>query len=183
MKIKAGSCVFVALMLIGTVRVFAGQWVIETVDSAGQVGGFTSLAFDSSGHPAISYFDYSNQNLKYAHYNGSSWVIETVDSAGHVGEYTSLAFDSSGNVGISYYDLSNDDLEYVCSDGFLWCMGMVDSAGDVGRYTSLAFDSSGHPAISYYDDSNGDLKYARHSILPSPGYLSPGYLLLLLLEP
>jgi hypothetical protein len=36
------------------------------VDSAGSVGGHTSLAFGPDGQPAISYYDASNGDLKFA---------------------------------------------------------------------------------------------------------------------
>jgi len=36
------------------------------VDSAGSVGRHTSLAFGPDGQPAISYFDDSNGDLKFA---------------------------------------------------------------------------------------------------------------------
>ncbi len=42
-------------------------WQNETVDSSANVGQYTSLVFDSSGNPQISYYDVTHKDLKFAH--------------------------------------------------------------------------------------------------------------------
>ena len=60
--------------------------------------------FDAEGQPAIAYYDYDAETLKFAHRDGGSWAIELVDDAGDVGEYASLALGSDGEPVIAYYD-------------------------------------------------------------------------------
>jgi hypothetical protein len=155
MKRLVGLLFLIALVATAT----ADDWHIETVDSAGDVGRYTSLALDSSGYPHISYYYKTNKELKYAAWNGSSWDIETVDSFHRVGKHNSLALDSSGYPHISYN--GNSVLKYAYWNGSSWDIETVDSASSVGGYTSLALDSAGNPRISYYKyGSNGDLRYA-----------------------
>lgn len=56
-------------------------WHLETADNAWGVGMYASLALDALGDPHISYYDYTNGDLKYACWTGNAWVIQTVDSA------------------------------------------------------------------------------------------------------
>lgn len=145
----------------------SSSWQVEVVDSVGTVGGWTSLALDANNQPHISYYDFTNGDLKYAHKDSLGWHIEIVASQGDVGTYTSLALDEEGNPHISYYDNSNADLMYAYRNTLGWHIESVESSGIVGQYTSLALDADENPHISYYKDSDypGDgteynLKYA-----------------------
>jgi hypothetical protein len=44
----------------------SGSWVIQTVDSDGDVGWYNSIAVDSNNKAHISYYDGTNFDLKYA---------------------------------------------------------------------------------------------------------------------
>jgi len=162
-----------SLLLSGQATAYAQcaiDWTCQIVDSSGYVGEYTSLAFDASGKPAISYYDSDNETVKLAYDRNSdgdfldTGEIVTMDSVGYFGGYTSLAFGSGP--AISYYDGDADDLKLAYdrnSNGDFSDTGeiiVVDEGGNVGQYTSLAFDPSGYPAISYLDVSNGDLKCA-----------------------
>ncbi len=136
-------------------------WYIETVDFAGDVGMYNSIALDNRSYPHISYFDNSSEDLKYAKWTGSDWDIETVDSTGSVGYYSSLALDSSGYPHIAYYDHDNRDLKYAKWTGSSWNIETVDSAGDVGHFSSIALDSNYNPHIGYYDNDSYNLNYAK----------------------
>ena len=154
-------------------------WHNETVESGwdggeltAEFGLYSSLAFDQLGKPAISYYDSTNYNLKYAHFNGSSWDLSIIDSEGAVGNYASLAYNQAGTPGISYHDGTNDSLKYASFNGISWDIDTVDDTG--GEFTSLAFDTSGNPCIAYY--AAGNLKYATtaaHDIPPTVSSVSP----------
>jgi len=87
--------------------------VVDGDGDALNVGRYSSLELDSNNFPHIAYFDETNEQLKYAYWDGGSWVFSVVDSDGRVGEFTSLALASNGDPHISYYDDGNHALKYA----------------------------------------------------------------------
>ncbi|MFH0975867.1 MAG: hypothetical protein V1874_08810 [Spirochaetota bacterium] len=169
-EIKAGETTTVNINidkveLENMVTINGKSWLKETVDPNRTVGEYSSIALDSNDNPHISYYyhnnNYSNGNLKYARWTGSTWSISTIDTGVNLGLYTSIAIDNNNRPHISYLDASsNRDLKYARWTGSSWSIATVDSAY-IGYDTSLVIDSSGNPHISYCDLELGILMYAK----------------------
>ena len=175
---------FFLLFFTSTSPLFSDpSWEIQTVDSSGNVGLSTSLELDSSGNPCISYWDFTNHDLKYAHYNGSGWERETVDSGGNVGWHTSLRLDANDYPHIAYWDYTNESLKIAIYNGTDWEYQFVESGlgfeGVASWDEYMVWDGNYHH-ISYYDYTNGDLKYAKGTPEPSSFLIFLSFLLFIL---
>jgi hypothetical protein len=138
----------------------SGNWVITTIDSAGDVGGYTSIAIDSGDNVHISYYDYTNQDLKYATNASGNWVITTVGSDGDVGRYSSIAVDSEDKVHISYYDATNQKLKYATNASGQWVEQNIGNS-DFNCFSSITLDSKNNVLISFL--ANEDLKFTTNA--------------------
>ena len=101
--------------------------MVQTVDTTGDVGRYTSLALDSQGRPHIAYYDVSNTQLKYAFWTGSSWQTEVADpnpNAGYWNTDRSLRVGSDDCPRVAYY--RQTDLYYAHR-------GCSPAHGDIGE--------------------------------------------------
>ncbi len=140
-----------------------------TVDDGGtdDVGQFTTLRV-VNGNPAISYYDYTNGDLKFVRANdtdGTTWGTPiVVDGASDwVGAYASMEIvnivegNPSGNPAIAY--MGDSILLYVKasdSDGSSWDTPViVDDSGEADGFCSLAV-INGVPGIAYKAFGQGE---------------------------
>jgi len=97
-------------------------WSVLTIDSADQVGEYSSLAAEGD-HICISYYNRTRGDLKCAISDdgGATWTKVTVDATGDVGMYTDIAMDGD-TVYISYRDNSDGNLKFARSvdGGLTW---------------------------------------------------------------
>jgi hypothetical protein len=115
-----------------------GAWVTETVDSAGDVGSWNSLALGLTYPyvPHISYHDVTSDNLKYAWLSGTTWLSETVDSGG---SSPSLALVPAYPYSPCVSYNARDYVYLACRKGITWTVEVVPYSAD-GCCPSLALE-------------------------------------------
>jgi hypothetical protein len=157
-------------------------WRIETAhgDTATvrtNVGSFASLALDSDRRPHISYYDFSEKNLRHAWRQGGTWHHENVDTGDTVGWFTSIAIDSDDRIHISYFDVTDGNLKYARYSGGSWSIRDLDHSdpGKAGMFTSIALESSGKPGIFYTHGGIGALKYRHATSSNGSNWSDPSY--------
>ena len=149
----------------------------EVIDETGNVGRHPSIAVDSKDRIHISYWDYTNRDLKYATNATGSWVIDSLDTGGNVGSHSSIAVDSKDKIHISYHKATVDplypevpqgNLMYITDASGSWINETVEIGSGVtkGLETSIAIDSKDRIHISYRISvtlSGSNLKYATNA--------------------
>jgi hypothetical protein len=155
-------------------------WVIQTVDSVGDVGRSTSLALEPTYpyRPHVSYHDVTNDSLKYARLSGAAWFSDTVDPGG---DYTSLALVpiSPYTPCIGYCEVTSPNfwdwrLNYACRDDTTWITTTLSSgmrAGQGGLSLALEPTYPFTPHMSY-DNPWATIATLHHSYLSGTIWMS-----------
>jgi hypothetical protein len=136
--------------------IVSAEWNIEVIDSVGSGCSCTSIAIDSNGYPHVSYYDPSDNELRYASYDGSDWSIEVV-AFGLSGECcNSLALDSNDFPFISYWDGYNHLLKVSYWNGSSWEMEPLLFV-DIIQWNSISLASGGRVNIASMNIGGGGL--------------------------
>lgn len=77
---------------------------------------WNSIAIMGS-QPAIAYADETNNDLKYAAFNGTTWALEAASSTNSLGDYTSLVA-IGGQPTIFYYDRTGANASFISAASF-----------------------------------------------------------------
>jgi hypothetical protein len=118
------------------------DWAAVTVDAAGDVGWWTSVALESNGRRHVSYQDRDNLDLRYATCSvdcttAGNWQAITLDAAGSAGYTTSIAVEAGGRVHLADFDLVGTNLEYFtcaadCATAVNWGSTVAAATGTLG---------------------------------------------------
>jgi hypothetical protein len=155
------------------------SWRVETVDSAGDAGRFSSIALDpnypNASDVVIAYEHTSSGTFKYAAQFRGGWKGMTIDAdTTDGGGYTSLAFTSARDTAgafratVSYYDAAATSLKFAAYDGRTWATSTVVSAGNVGLYSNLVYDLANRANVFYYNRSAN--RAYRATLTPGAGW-------------
>lgn len=134
----------------------SGTWSKTVVDDTQAGGGYVSLAFNSTGSPAFSYYDSFGANLKYANYGAKGWVTQTVAAKGTVGLYSNLLLPTAGP-SIYYFNKTlNQVVRASSATGATWTFSTVKLGGGADMSVTTTADG-GIRSLVWNDSAANEL--------------------------
>ena len=137
-----------------------GAWETMVVERSPAIGGFPSIASDSTGDVHIAFFDSAGLAVKYATNSLGMWVVRVIERTSNEIRSTSIAVDLADRVHIAYIDGSQHALKYATNASGEWEISTVDTEAHALGRASVAVDSRGKAHISYAGAAG--LKYATN---------------------
>ncbi len=147
-------------------------WDITIIDE-GSKGRYAHIALNpTTDLPAIAYYDSSEDNAKFAWFDGAVWNNEEVeDTSDNQGEWIDLAFN---NDGVPYVSFHFDEEDFLSELGLMVCYRDVSGwnctevddrtralgVAILGTHTAIAFNGYNQPQIAYQDELDTSLKLA-----------------------
>jgi len=135
-------------------------WVIDTIDNDTSGVSYISAAYDRNDRLAVSYYDATPADLKFASTDdplNPRWRVVTIARKGAVGLFSQLAIDADNNPAILYYSRRDDAL--LLARGTITRMTATRLQVGGGRFTSLAIEpETGGVQYSWYSASQNTLK-------------------------
>lgn len=145
------------------------NWKTGTIDT-GNFGTLTSLVFDISGRPHLSYTTVTDSHnytliLQYSTKDRTGWHPETVDSSGKVLATPSLAVSADGTPSILYGYFINVvgpvyGMKLAKKSSAGWTIENLPMDEETGGGGSLVIDSFGMTHAAYPDGDDFDMTYA-----------------------
>jgi hypothetical protein len=154
-------------LVIGLAREGLAQATYTTLDSAGNVGLDSDVAYAPNGLASISYLDSTNGTLKVAACQNvacTSAVLNTIDSSGTVGGSTSIAFGPDGRALISYQDAATASVKVArCADAVCSAATRftVEDLTALHPGTAIGVGADGRAVVVYADASTNVLRVAH----------------------
>lgn len=135
-----------------------GVWTRETVDSDGDVGRYSSLAFSPDGAAHIAYWDASNREVKHATDESGTWAITPIGPLesvipGQQGARRIVAIDvdSSGTPVAAFSDTTG--IWFGRAEAGGWTVDQIVSAGSrpLGQLVSMRLDPADTAHLAFFE--------------------------------
>lgn len=132
------------------------------IDNTAIVGTHTSITVDGNDKIHISYYDATNDTLKYATNASGSWLHETVDNIGTTGQYTSIKIDSGNVVHIAFLDSTTSQAKHAYGSYGSWTIDVVETDADISEYLSMDLDADDYVHMAYRKNTADEIVYATN---------------------
>jgi hypothetical protein len=128
-----------------------GEWTLDTVHSAGNVGFYSALVSDSSGTVHVAYLDSDEQTLLLASGRAGAW--ETDDPGEPGGGYVRMRLDEGGTIHL-VHGAWPAGLRYLTRESDATEFDVEGASGDGAYDINFDLDPAGRPVICYTDFTN-----------------------------